>query len=280
MAKLAEITSFFKIDANEDDFYFKEAAIENPIEKIKTLRHRKEISGSTVQSDKFSLSQLHKDVVSTRIFNRDGTINLLKRKMSLSRILYILKDPFHSMVNSPWRRIIVYVWMYYVVVWWIFGFIYWMCPGTCLGQNAGETAITNAFLFSVETQTTIGFGNIYPQDTYTYIVFVMQCLVGVVMDSCLLGVVYAKFSNPSNRSLSILFSNKAVVTTRDGLPYFMFRLANMRNRPLMSAEVKAFYVADAVNSEGKNYLKFTEMKVNNTQLVFFSGFPFYCHAQD
>jgi len=102
----------------------------------------------------------------------------------------------------------------------------------------------------------------------------MQCLIGLLLDACLLGVIYAKFANPSNRSASILFTRNAVISTRDGVRCFVFRVANMRRHTLMSAVFKVFYITEAKTIEGESYLKFNEMKVNNDELVFFSGYPF------
>lgn len=42
----------------------------------------------------------------------------------------------------------------------------------------------------------------------------------------------------------------------------------------MGAVFKLYYVAETQTLEGEKYLKFHEMKVNNEELVFFSGFPF------
>jgi len=94
------------------------------------------------------------------------------------------------------------------------------------------------------------------------------------MDACLLGVIYAKFSNPSSRQSSILFSDKGVITKSDGKLWFMFRIANMRSHQMMWTKLRAWYCADAESAEGEEYIRFDEVKVNTDNMVFFPGYPF------
>ena len=49
------------------------------------------------------------------------------------------------------------------------------------------------------------------------------------------GLVFAKFSRPTAR---VLFSHAAIVTTRDGVPSFMFRMANERGNQIVEATVQ------------------------------------------
>eukprot|EP01114_Cavostelium_apophysatum_P023565 TRINITY_DN8917_c0_g1_i1.p1 TRINITY_DN8917_c0_g1~~TRINITY_DN8917_c0_g1_i1.p1 ORF type:complete len:232 (-),score=27.46 TRINITY_DN8917_c0_g1_i1:278-973(-) len=110
--------------------------------------------------EKFSLGDTRRMTNTVRLFNRDGTINVQRKHMTFNKLVYQLKDPFHTLLNTSWKRIIIYVWAYYVFVWLIFAIIYYLCPGVCLGkvENAGHVDFVDAFLFSVETQTTIKQG--------------------------------------------------------------------------------------------------------------------------
>jgi hypothetical protein len=71
----------------------------------------------------------------------------------------------------------------------------------------------SAFLFSIETQMTIGFGFRYPSSACAAGIFliVIQSVVGLVLDSFLLGLIFAKITRPRNRRKTIFFSNKAVI---------------------------------------------------------------------
>lgn len=91
---------------------------------------------------------------------------------------------------------------------------------------------TSCFLFSMENQHTTGFGARMPTEECPEAIFLMcmQAIVGVIIQTALLGIVFAKVVRPKQRTRTILFSRSAVICRRDGALCLMFRVADMRTR--------------------------------------------------
>ena len=65
-------------------------------------------------------------------------------------------------------------------------------------------------------------------------------LLAVVFDSIILGIAFARISHPKNRGRTILVSNCAVMSRRDGVLKFMFRLADIQRSTVVSPRISAF----------------------------------------
>ncbi|OYW13270.1 MAG: hypothetical protein B7X02_02555 [Rhodospirillales bacterium 12-54-5] len=66
-------------------------------------------------------------------------------------------------------------------------------------------------------------------------------------------MVYSKFSRPTAR---ILFSNQALITTHDGQPHFMLRLANERDNRIVDATAKLTLMRNELTAEGTRMRRF------------------------
>lgn len=102
-------------------------------------------------------------------------------------------------------------------------------------------SFTSAFLFSVETQHTIGYGNRYITEECPEAIFMMclQSIMGVFIQAFMVGIVFAKLSRPKKRAQTLLFSRNAVICHRDGIPCLMFRVGDMRKSHIVEAHVRA-----------------------------------------
>ena len=72
---------------------------------------------------------------------------------------------------------------------------------------------TSTFLFSVETQHTIGYGSRQTTEECPEAI-IMQCLqsiVGVIIQACMAGVVFAKLARPKKRVNTVVFSKYVLI---------------------------------------------------------------------
>ena len=99
---------------------------------------------------------------------------------------------------------------------------------------------SSAFLLSIETQVTIGFGNVHvARDCPGGIVVLMiQSLIGLFIDSIMLGLIFAKITRPRNRRKTIIFSKQAVIYEEGGQQYFEARIADLRQSQIVEAHVR------------------------------------------
>ena len=74
-----------------------------------------------------------------------------------------------------------------------------------------------------------GYGNMGPNDCWwAWLVMTVQTIVGLLMDAVMIGVMFARISHPKYRGRTIAISDSAVVSRRDGVLKFMFRIADFR----------------------------------------------------
>lgn len=116
------------------------------------------------------------------------------------------------------------------------------------------TSFTSVFLFSIETQHTIGYGirAITEECPEAIFILCLQSIVGVVIQCFVVGFVFAKLSRPQKRSQTLLFSSNAVINKRDGRLCLMFRIGDMRNRShIIGASVTAILIHKKTTAEGE-----------------------------
>lgn len=98
-----------------------------------------------------------------------------------------------------------------------------------------------AFLFSLETQTSIGYGfrSVTEECPSAVLAVVLQCILGCIIDAFIIGAIMAKIAKPKKRNETLVFSETAVVAMRDGKLCLMWRVANLRKSHLVEAHVRA-----------------------------------------
>ena len=127
---------------------------------------------------------------------------------------------------------------------------------------------TSCYLFSLETQHTIGYGGRQTTEKCTEaIVFVsIQSIWAVVIEACMAGIIFAKLSRPEHRSHTVMFSKNAVITIRNGQLFLLFRVGNMRKSNLIEAHVRAQVIHyKRTSKEGETVTYDTEEICVNTE---------------
>ncbi|XP_005883323.1 PREDICTED: inward rectifier potassium channel 4, partial [Myotis brandtii] len=120
-----------------------------------------------------------------------------------------------------------------------------------------------AFLFSVETQTTIGYGFrcVTEECPLAVIAVVGPVHVGCVIDSFMIGTIMAKMARPKKRAQTLLFSHHAVISVRDGKLCLMWRVGNLRKSHIVEAHVRAQLIKPYMTQEGE-YLPLDQRDLN------------------
>ena len=91
----------------------------------------------------------------------------------------------------------------------------------------------DAFFFSAQTLTTVGYGHISPNSHLASAVAALESLLGLLSFALATGLLYGRFSRPHAQ---IRFSHHAVVAPyQDGMG-FMFRFINRRSNQLIEVE--------------------------------------------
>ena len=135
-------------------------------------------------------------------------------------------DWFHSLVDAPTYRIVAILLCGYILMIIMFSFIY-LCISKFIGCNMGVQNFHEAFMFSLETMATIGYGtqDIFFDDCFIpMIVLTLQVCTKLVADAVTIGVIYCRLARPQGRASTILFSNNAIIRRIRGKLYLMFQI--------------------------------------------------------
>src|SRR5204863_5124610 len=95
-------------------------------------------------------------------------------------------------------------------------------------------SFADAFYFSVQTFSTIGFGVLTPATPYGNLVVTAEAAVGLLGAALATGLMFAKATRPRS---SALFSRVAIITRHDGIPTLIFRVGNARGNDVVDATI-------------------------------------------
>lgn len=234
--------------------------------------------------------------VRSRFVKKNGQCNVVFTNMEEKSRRY-LADIFTTCVDIRWRYLLLIFCTSFMVSWLFFGIIFYsvslahgdfvehpMVKGDVLGVGglygpaSGHTAggqtqrmpcilhvqgFVGALLFSMETQTTIGYGwrCVTEECPISVITVVIQSIVGCIIDSFMIGTIMAKMARPKKRNQTLMFSKNAVIALRDGKLCLMWRVGNLRKSHIVEAHVRAQLLRSYVTAEGE-FIPLEQMDLN------------------
>ena len=74
----------------------------------------------------------------------------------------------------------------------------------------------------------------------------VQSVLGIFIEACMTGIVFAKFTKPAHRGKTILFSDQALVTMRNGAFYLLCRVGDLRPTHLIGFSIYLLFYAFSV----------------------------------
>lgn len=171
---------------------------------------------------------------SGRFVNREGFPNVKKRGIPF----YQRYSWFHTMLTIPIWKFLVFTLFSFITVNLIFASLYIMVGIEHLGgieKTTPEQNFLDAFFFSLQTYTTVGYGRINPVGYLTSSIAAFEAFLGLMTFALATGLLYARFSKPN---AYLKFSDNAVIAPYKDITALMFRFVPYRNNYLTDAEVK------------------------------------------
>ncbi|XP_071961255.1 ATP-sensitive inward rectifier potassium channel 12-like [Antedon mediterranea] len=199
-----------------------------------------------------------------RLVRKDGWCNVTHTHIKY-RGFWFIADMFTTLVDLRWRYNLLTFTLVYVLGWFIFGLIWYIIASVHGDLGYSERypngtwepcvykveTFTGAFLFSLETQTTIGYGfrSVTEQCPIAIFIVVIQSVVSSLVDAVMIGCIFAKIARPKKRAATLKFSRNAVIALRDEKLCFMFRVGDIRDSHLFEAHLRAYMVKPRVTAE-------------------------------
>jgi inward rectifier potassium channel len=129
-------------------------------------------------------------------------------------------DLYHRSVTVYWPVFFGSAAAIFVTLNAVFAFFYWL--GDRPIANVSDDLPLSLFYFSIETLATVGYGDMHPQTDYGHLVATVEIFTGMSFLAVMTGLVFARFSQPKAR---FVFARHSVVTTLNGQPTLMIRIA-------------------------------------------------------
>lgn len=198
-----------------------------------------------------------------RLLNRDGSFNV-RRKQSLldSAVSY------HSLLTMSWPAFITLLASSYAFLSGLFACIYMLCGPEALQTTSGPVLTPRffrAFFFSIDTFSTIGYGNVVPVGRAANLVVGVEAFCGLLSFALATGLLFARFSRPTAK---ILFSDSAIVAPYNGITAFEFRIINARNNQIIELGARVL-LSKFEDSGGNRIRKYHQLSLEREKVVFF-----------
>lgn len=187
-----------------------------------------------------------------RFINKNGTANIEKRGMHvLQRISW-----YHTMIDMPAWRFMLIILSFYLGINFVFASVYYGIGIEHLDGIAGSDSewvkFGQAYFFSAQTFTTVGYGHISPTGFMASALSAVEALMGLLSFAIATGLFFGRFSRPT---AFLKFSHNAVIAPYGEISGLMIRLTPFKNTNFTDAEAK-ITLGMSIEENGKLVNKF------------------------
>uniref|UniRef100_A0A8C5RDM7 Potassium inwardly rectifying channel subfamily J member 15 n=1 Tax=Laticauda laticaudata TaxID=8630 RepID=A0A8C5RDM7_LATLA len=202
-----------------------------------------------------------------RVMSKSGHSNIRIDKVDGIYLLY-LQDLWTTVIDMKWRYKLTLFAATFIMTWFLFGVIYYAIaflhgdleenryPNKHVPCVMNVDSLTGAFLFSLESQTTIGYGFrvITEECPHAICLLVAQLVLTTLIEIFITGTFLAKIARPKKRAETIKFSHYAVITKHNGQLCLVIRVANMRKSLLIQCQLIGKLLQTYETKEGERIL--------------------------
>ncbi|XP_040287774.1 ATP-sensitive inward rectifier potassium channel 1 isoform X3 [Bufo bufo] len=203
-----------------------------------------------------------------RLVSKDGRCNIEFGNVEEKSRIAFLDDIWTTILDLKWRyKMTIFIsaflgsWFLFGLLWYAVAYLHKDLPEfdppvnhtPCVENING---VTSSFLFSLETQVTIGYGFrcVTEQCATAIFLLITQSILGVIINSFMCGAILAKISRPKKRGKTITFSKNAVISKRGGKLCLLIRVANLRKSLLIGSHIYGKLLKTTLTPEGETII--------------------------
>src|SRR6266852_1778942 len=169
-------------------------------------------------------------------------------------------DISHRCMTASWPAFITGAALVFLVFNAVFALFYWI--GDQPISNVPGGAYIDYLYFSIETLSTAGYGDMHPQTHYGHFIAAVELFTGIFSMSLMTGLIFARFARPDAR---LLFADNPVISSHEGVPTLMVRLANERHNIISNASARQCLFRNGVSVEGQSFRRFYELPLSRNE---------------
>jgi inward rectifier potassium channel len=193
-----------------------------------------------------------------RFFNKDGSANIEMRGMNFFSRFNI----YHTLLSLPNWKFLSIIMLSFIGINLVFAGVYLLIGlehlGGLVATNNGEK-FGEAFFFSAQTFTTVGYGRINPIGFAASFTASLEALVGLMSFALITGLLYGRFARPR---AYIKYSQNALFTPFRGGMAFMFRIVPYTKNFLVNVEAKVTMSMQILDDDGMKKNKFFNLPLD------------------
>ncbi len=191
-----------------------------------------------------------------RFLNPDGSPNIVISDIgTFEKISW-----YHTMLGLKNWQFLVLIISFFISINLLFALIYYVMGVEHLSGMLYTNDLekfTEAFFFSCQTFTTVGYGRINPVGFAPSAVASFEALLGLLSFAIATGLFYGRFARPR---AFLKFSDNAIIAPYKNMNALMFRVAPYKNTTLTDAEVKVS-LGMSVEVNGKMENRFYQLQL-------------------
>jgi inward rectifier potassium channel len=166
----------------------------------------------------------------------------------------LLRDAYHTFLRLPWGASLALIALALIVVNLAFATLYYVVGGV----DGVSGSYWDAFVFSVQTLGTIGYGVMVPRSTAANTLMIIESITSVIVIALATGLVFSKFARATAR---VAFSQDAVIAKRNGKPTLTMRVGNRRSNVIVEARVRITAGFTRTTLEGEPFYEILDLKL-------------------
>ncbi|MBB5621746.1 inward rectifier potassium channel [Pedobacter cryoconitis] len=182
-----------------------------------------------------------------RMMNADGSSNIRRIGLPFIRT----SDTYNWLISMTWKKFLFILLIAYLLVNILFASLYVLIGIEHLKGADGITPrdhFFDAFFFSAQTISTVGYGHISPDGFLTSCLAAFESMLGLLAFALATGLLYGRFSRPTAK---VVYSENMVIAPYKEIKGLMFRLANLRNNQLIEIEVQVVLSYNELTADQK-----------------------------
>jgi inward rectifier potassium channel len=202
-----------------------------------------------------------------RLLNKDGSANVRRKGLPFFKP----HEAYSSLIYMSWGRFWTIILFFYFTINVIFASVYLLLGIENLTGANGLTTLDqffDAFFFSAQTISTVGYGHLSPAGFATSVVAAFESMIGLLAFAMATGLLYGRFSRPSAK---IIYSKNIIKAPYQNGEAYMFRLANFRTNQLIELNISLMLSINKVenNLSIRKFIPLT-LELSNINLLILS----------
>jgi len=198
----------------------------------------------------------------SRVIRKDGEFNVNRRGRTWQDV-----HPYLFLLHMPWSVFLGLLLAGFIAVNLVFALLYYWVGGIEQVHHTDVTAFgrfLEAFFFSSQTLTTVGYGTIWPETPAANLIASIEAMIGLMGFAVATGYLVGRLLRPTAR---IGFSKSMVVAPYQDVTSLQFRVANRSISNLMDLEGRMLLMT-VRSVDGRLERKYERLELERPTVLF------------